>query len=205
MQKEQHITDKELRILHCLYEQKTNHVRSLQKTTQLSEHTLLKYLKTLEIRKMLASKKQGNLKLFQVNLQTPLVKLFFAYFDLQRSEKIEYKRKRTFEEFIKKIKTIKLPYFVLLFGSTAKGKYTPTSDIDLILLYDEYDKDIRTQIENLIRDLYAETGLHINLILMKLEEFLKEKNNKENYALQDALQTGYPVFGNTLYYEAVFP
>ena len=38
---------------------------------------------------------------------------------------------------------------------------------------------------------------------MKLEEFMKEKNNKKNYALQDALQTGYPILGNNLFYEAV--
>jgi hypothetical protein len=46
----------------------------------------------------------------------------------------------------------------------------------------------------------AERGVKINFVLIKLKEFLKEKNNKNNYALQDALTTGYPIFGNQTYY-----
>jgi len=50
----------------------------------------------------------------------------------------------------------------------------------------------------------AEIGLKANYIVMKLDEFLKEKGNKQNYALQDAITSGYPVFGNQLYYEVIF-
>ena len=50
----------------------------------------------------------------------------------------------------------------------------------------------------------AETNITVNIIPMDLSEFKKEMRNSENYALQDALETGFPVFGNQLYYEVRF-
>jgi|SRR3989344_837919 len=198
----QHLTDKEIRLVMYFYRYKQGHVRKIKKTTKMHEHTLLKYLKKLENKKILSSKKEGNLKIFEINTKNPLTRILFAYFDILRLNDLEYKRRRVIEEFLSRIKEIKLPYFILLFGSTSKKTYRNTSDIDLIIIYDNYD-NIKNKIEIIRKDLYAETNFKINFILMKLEEFMKEKNNKKNYALQDALQTGYPILGNNLFYEAV--
>lgn len=206
MQQLKDFTNKELSILRYFYEHKahgTGYVRQIKRYSKLSEHTLLKYLGVLENKKIIQARKQGNLKIFEINLKNPLVKIFFGYFDILRVENLEYRRKRAIQEFLLKIKDIKLPYFILLFGSTAKGNYTKTSDIDLILIYDKYDKITKNEIEELIKRIYAETGLKINFLLMNLDEFIKERDNKENYALQDALQTGYPILGNDLFYEIV--
>lgn len=203
MHKMQHTTDKELSILNYFYKNKVGYVRQIKKAVKLPEHTLLKYLKKLEEKNILFSKKKANLKIFEINYKNPLVKVFFSYFDILRLNDLEYKRKRAIEEFILRIKEIKIPYFILLFGSTAKGNYMKDSDIDLILVYDLYVKEIKIKIDNLIKNIFAETGLKINFILMNLKEFIKEKSNKENYALQDALQTGYPVFGNIIFYEVM--
>lgn len=204
MQKMQHITDKELSIISYFYRHKQGHVRQIKKAARLSEHTLLKYLKELETKKLLYSKKQGNLKIFEMNTRSSLSGVLFSYFDILRLENLEYKRKRAIKEFLLKIKGIKLPYFILLFGSTAKENYTKTSDIDMIVVYDSYDKKIKARTDGLIKDISAETGLKINFILMRLNEFTREMSNKENYALQDALETGYPVLGNTLFYGVIF-
>lgn len=203
MQKVQHFTDKELSILSYFYKYKTGHVRKIKGVTKLSEHTLLKYLKELEKKKILNSKEEGNLKIFEINHDNSLVKIFFSYFDILRLNNLEYRRKMAIEEFLARIKDIKIPYFILLFGSTSKENYTKYSDIDLIVVYDDYDKNLKDKIDSLVKNILAETGLKINFILMNLEEFIKEKDNKENYALQDALQTGYPIFGNVLFYEMV--
>lgn len=204
MQKMQHLTDKESRILGYFYEFKKGHVRQIKNKARLPEHTLLKYLKKLEARKLLFSKRQGNLKIFEINTKNPLTKALFSYFDLLRLENLEYERKKAISEFLLRIKEIKLPYFMVLFGSTAKEDYTKKSDIDMIVVYDVYDQHIRNGIESLVRDISAEIGLKINFILMKLGEFIKEKDNEKNYALQDALKTGYPILGNDLFYEVIF-
>lgn len=204
MYKVQHITEKELDLLKYFYEQRKGYVRQIKKSVKLSEHTLLKYLSSLEKRKMLSSRKEGNLKIYEVNLQSALVNVFFSYFDLERLEMLEYKRGKSVKMFVEFIKNIKCPYFVLLFGSTAKGNYTAKSDIDIIAIFDVLDKDANKRIEEIKKNIAAETGLKINNIIMKLDEFIKEKGNKQNYALQDAIAYGYPVFGNQLYYGVIF-
>ncbi len=204
MHKVQHITEKELDLLRYFYEYRRGYVRQVKKAVKLSEHTLLKCFSSLEKRKMLSSRKEGNLKIYEVNLENALVKVFFSYFDLKRLELLEYKRGKAVKMFVDGMKNIKISYFVLLFGSTAKGNYTVKSDIDVIVVFDVLEKGLTEKIEKIKKNILAETGLKINNIVMKLDEFLKEKENKQNYALQDALISGYPVFGNQLYYEVIF-
>ena len=204
MHKVQHITEKELDLLRYFYEHRKGHVRQVKKAVKLSEHTLLKYLSSLEKRKMLSSRSEGNLKIYEISLESALVKVFFSYFDLERVNLLEYKRGKAVKMFVEEVKNFKIPYFVLLFGSTAKENYTAKSDIDIIIVFDVLEKDLNKKIDETKKNFLAEMGLKINYIIMKLDEFLKEKENKQNYALQDAITSGYPVFGNQLYYEVIF-
>ncbi len=204
MHKVQHITEKELDLLRYFYEHRKGHVRQVKKAVRLSEHTLLKYLQSLEKKKMLSSRREGNLKIYDVNLQDALVKVFFSYFDLERLKVLEYKRGKAVKMFVEEVKNTKIPYFVLLFGSTAKGNYTAKSDVDIIVVYDNANESVAEKINEIKKNILAETGLKVNSIIMNLDEFLKEKENKQNYALQDAITSGYPVFGNQLYYEVIF-
>ena len=204
MHKVQHVTEKELDLLRYFYEYRKGHVRQIKKAVKLSEHTLLKYLNSLEKRKMLNSRSEGNLKIYEVRLESALVKVFFSYFDLEKLELLEYKRGKAVKMFVEEVKNLKIPYFVLLFGSTAKGNYTAKSDIDIIVVFDLLGKDLNVKIDVIKKNILAEIGLKANYIVMKLGEFLKEKENKQNYALQDAITSGYPVFGNQLYYEVIF-
>lgn len=203
MQKVQHITEKELDILSYFYINRIGHVRSINNSVKMSEHTLLKYLNTLEKRNMIISRKEGNLKIYEINHENSLVKLFNSYFDIIKLDSVEYKRKKAIKMFINILKKHKLPFFAILFGSTAKGNYTTKSDIDIILVFDNSNKQTLTNIQEITRRILAETGLNIQPIIMKLTEFMKEKDNSENYALQDALATGYPIFGNQLYHEVI--
>ena len=202
MHKVQHVTEQELDLLRYFYEHRKGHVRQIKKLVKLSEHTLLKYFSSLEKRKMLSSRKEGNLKIYEVNVESALVKVFFSYFDVERVEMLEYKRGKAVKMFVEEVKAIKIPYFVLLFGSTAKENYTPKSDVDIIVVYENISKT--QKIEGIKKNILAEIGLKVNSIIMGLDEFLKEMKNKQNYALQDAITSGYPVFGNQIYYEVIF-
>ena len=204
MHKVQHVTEKELDLLRYFYEHRKGYVRQVKKAVKLSEHTLLKYLNSLEERKMLSSRSEGNLKIYEVKLESALVKVFFSYFDLEKLELLEYKRGKAVKMFVDEVKKFKIPYFVLLFGSTAKDNYTVKSDIDVIIVFDVLGKDLNVKIDIIKKNILAEIGLKVNYIVMKLDEFLKEKGNKQNYALQDAITSGYPVSGNQLYYEVIF-
>jgi len=153
---------------------------------------------------MLSSRSEGNLKIYEVRLESAFVKVFFSYFDLEKFELLEYKRGKAVKMFVEEVKNLKIPYFALLFGSTAKGNYTAKSDIDIIIVFDFFGKDLNVKIDAIKKNILAEIGSKVNCIVMKLDEFLKEKENKQNYALQDAITSGYPVFGNQVYYEVIF-
>lgn len=204
MHKVQHVTEKELDLLKYFYKHRKGYVRQINNAVKLSEHTLLKYLQSLERRDVLGSRKEGNLKIYEINRDSALVKVFFSYFDVERLELLEYKRGKAIKMFIDGLRKVKIPYFILLFGSTAKGNYTVKSDIDMIVVFDISEKGIPEKIEEIKKNIVAETGLKVNNVVMKLDEFLKEKDNRQNYALQDAIASGYPVFGNQLYYEVIF-
>src|SRR3989338_4651000 len=204
MHKLQHVTEQELDLLKYFYDHRKGHVRQVKKSVTLSEHTLLKYLSSLERRKILNSRKDGNLKIYEVNVESALVKVFFSYFDLERLELLEYKRGKAVKMFVEEVKNLKLPYFALLFGSTAKENYTAKSDIDIIIVFDVFGKDLNKRIDKIKKNILAEMGLKVNFIIMKLEDIIKEKGNNKNYALQDAIVSGYPAFGHQLYYEVIF-
>lgn len=203
MQNMQHFTERELDILYYFYKNKRSHVREIKRETKISEHTLLKYLKKLKERELLSVDQSTYLKVYEVNLQHPLMKVIYAYFDIEKLSSIEHKRVKATEDFILALKKIKLPYFVLLFGSTAKGIYAKESDIDVLVAYERIDKRLLQQIHEIEKKIRAERGFNVNTITITLHEFLKEKTHKENYALQDALRTGYPIFGHQTFYEVM--
>ena len=203
MHKMQQIGKRELRVLWYFYHHQKGHVRRIQKTLKMPEHTLLKGLAVLEKKKILLSRREGNLKIYDVDLKNPLIAVFFAYFDLERLATLEYTREKGIRMFVERVKTIKMPRFVLLFGSTAKGNYAKKSDIDVMVVYGAVERGIIEKIQETSKTIFAETGLKINSIVMKLAEFSREKNNAQNYALQDALASGYPVCGQQFYHEVM--
>ena len=205
MQKVQHLTEKELELIQYFYYHKKGHVRKIKREVDMSEHTLLKYLDKLEKRGLIGVRSEGNLKIYESINESVELSLLYSYIDLLRLRKLEHKRSKALWKLIKELKAIDMPYFILLFGSTAKGDYTKSSDIDVISVHHNSDsintKEFRSTLKSMKQKIKAETNITVNLIPMSLKEFKDEMNNKENYALQDALGTGYPIFGNQLYYE----
>src|SRR3989344_931818 len=108
MHKMQHMTEKELDLLKYFYEKRRGYVRQIKRAVKLSEHTLLKYLDSLEKRKIVSSKKEGNLKIYEVNLQNASIKVFYSYFDAERLDALEFKRGKAITMFAEGIKKIKM-------------------------------------------------------------------------------------------------
>ena len=203
MQKRQHIGEKEIAILKFFYERKSGHVRELLRSLGMYEHTLQKYLASLERDRLVSSKKVANLKIYEPRLDNPIVRVFYSYFDLLRLNSIEFGRKMSIIDFVDGMKKIKMPYFVFLFGSTAGGNYRKESDIDIITVCESVGKEFVRMNLDLCFDIKAVRGIKVSSIVMPKDEFVREMNNRENYALQSALDSGFPVFGNLTYYDVV--
>lgn len=203
MQKRQHLGEKEIAILNYFYENKSGHFRGILRSLGMYEHTLQKYLASLERDKLVISKKVANLKIYELRLDNPIVRVFYSYFDLLRLNSIEFGRKMSIIDFVSGFKKIRFPLFIFVFGSTATGNYRKDSDVDIIVVCNSVeDGDVR-KVLDLCDDIRAVRRIHVSPIVMDLNEFVKEKANKENYALQSALIQSLPVFGNLSYYDIV--
>ncbi len=169
------------------------HLREIARRTKLHEPSVTRFLSQLEKEGILKSQKDANLKKYtiQKNKKTYAV---FELFDIEKQEKLPRMRKRAIAYYLNTLP--EQPIFIQLFGSTAKETYKEDSDIDLLLVV---NKKIAT--EDAEKYVDAQTGIRINTIQIKFNDFLKEIKLKEDNVVGSALATGYPLINHLFYYE----
>jgi predicted nucleotidyltransferase len=80
------------------------------------------------------------------------------------------------EDFVCSAKLLN-PISIVLFGSYAKGTATKESDIDILLISKtKIDKKIDNIVNKIIKEMYAKYGKEINVILMSIKDFKKQKD-----------------------------
>ena len=117
-------------------------------------------------------------------------------FDIKRIDKLPTLRKRAIEYYLNSLE--EKPIIAFLFGSTAKGTFTNESDIDLLLIVNKKINDEKAK-----KDADSQTGLKIQSFQISYKDFLKELKLKQDKVIQSALNTGYPILNQILFYEAV--
>jgi len=170
------------------------HLREIARETKMNESSISRHLNNLVKLGILKFSKEANLKKFSiVNKQIPFI---FPLFDEERLENLPLLRKDAIKIYLKKLK--KKPLLVIVFGSTAKETFKKDSDIDILKISSAKDKDEEA------RDYVdAQTGLKLQVLDLTEEQFKKELKMKEDYVVQSALKTGFPIFNSKYYYEAI--
>lgn len=86
------------------------------------------------------------------------------------------------------------PIFAAVFGSSARGTMTPTSDIDLILIHPDSDTSAwEADVDALALSAQRWTGRPMNILVMAREEVRDARH--EEPVLQDIARDGLPVLG----------
>ncbi|MEK6881927.1 MAG: nucleotidyltransferase domain-containing protein [Nanoarchaeota archaeon] len=164
----------------------------IARKTELYANSTTRFLDQLEKEGLLLSQKEGNLKKYKIKKSEKLNNIF-ASFDIERLNKLPLARKRAISYFLDRLH--EKPVIVVLFGSTAKETFRKDSDIDLILIVNR-----KIDIEKAKDYVDAQIGIKINCFQITYEEFLKEIKLKEDKVIQSALNTGYPIFNQMLFY-----
>lgn len=188
-----------LKILQLFYDNKRAgiHLREIARKTKLNENSATRFLKQLEEEEVLFSKKDGNLKKYYINLKKPdKIAYIFTSFDLKRVDKLPTLRRRAIEYYLNSLE--EKPIIAFLFGSTAKGTFNDNSDIDILLIVNKKINDEKAK-----KDADSQAGLKIQSFQIRYKDFLKELKLKEDRVIQSALNTGYPILNQILFYEAV--
>lgn len=182
-------------ILSLLKEEKELHLRDIAKKTKLNENSTYRFLNKLEKENILKSKKLGNLKFFSYknNKQSYQIKSFF---DIEKYEKLPHIRKTAINYYLNSLP--KKPIYVLLFGSTAKNTYRTDSDIDILLITNE---KIDTSNSEKIAD--SQSAIKISTFQITYKNFIQELKLKNDFVIQSAIETGYPIINHVDYYEVL--
>jgi len=183
------------KILRLYYENKgaSLHLRDIARKTKLYPNSVTRFLNQLEKEGILTSQKDGNLKKYRIKKSEKLNNIF-ASFDIEKLNNLPLARKRAITYFLDKLH--EKPIIVLLFGSTAKETFRKDSDIDLLLIVNK-----KIDVDKARDYVDAQIGIKINCFQIIYDEFLREIKLKEDKVIQSALNTGYPIFNQMLFYE----
>jgi predicted nucleotidyltransferase len=100
---------------------------------------------------------------------------------------------------------------VLIFGSYAKGKQKPDSDLDILILFEpskliknkNYEEDIKSGIISILRTVELRSSLKINPIIVSIDENCEMILNQESNVGKEALLNHLILKGNTEYWRSI--
>lgn len=169
------------------------HLREIARKTRLYVNSVTRFLNQLEKEGLLTSEKDANLKKYRIKKSEKLYNIFTS-FDIERLNKLPLARRRAISYFLDHLH--EKPIIILLFGSTAKETFRKESDMDLFLIVNK-----KIDIEKAEEYVNSQVGVKVNCFQITYDEFLKEIKLKEDNLIQSALNTGYPIFNQMLFYE----
>jgi predicted nucleotidyltransferase len=184
------------KILNLFYNNRNSalHLREIARETKMNESSISRHLNNLVAHGILKVSKEANLKKFTVTKEQ--VKNIFPLFDEEKLENLPLLRKDAIKIYLNKIE--KRPLLVIIFGSTAKGTFRKDSDIDILQV-----SSTKNEVKETTNYVEAQTGIKLHVLIVTEEQFKKELKMKEDYVVQAALSTGFPVFNAPYYYETV--
>ncbi len=144
---------------------------------------------------------------YSLNLESEEVKKHIEFMELKRRN--EFLKKSEFKELIEKlverIANNLSPYLhsILLFGSTARGKYSKKSDIDIFIIVSSNDsakiKELMKESENICTSTGYEFNRAISPVTVPVSEFKDMVRKKQEFA-KNLLKDGMVLYGESAYY-----
>ncbi|MDO8656991.1 MAG: nucleotidyltransferase domain-containing protein [Nanoarchaeota archaeon] len=186
------------KILYTFYKRKNEriHLRELARETNMHGQSITRYLAQLEKEKILQTRKEGNLKQYEL-AHNKSVYALLSLFDVEKVEKLPLLRKKAIDTYIKALP--QPPIFMVVFGSTAKETYIKDSDIDILII-----TNAKIDIASAEKEVDAQCAMRVSTFQMTYPRFIQELKLKEEPVIQSAIQTGYPVINHLQYYEVLY-
>ncbi len=147
-------------------------------------------LKELERAKLLLSKRKGNLDVYSLNLNNPLLLQTLQYIEAQNS--LNFPKLDIIMEIIGKIPL--RTYCLLAFGSYAEGTQTKDSDLDICILIES--QALEKKLKPYFNDMKLASAVNIDEHYISFNDFIK-------MLLRDEENLGKQIFRNRrIFYNA---
>jgi predicted nucleotidyltransferase len=146
------------------------HLREIARRTRVSPPYVKKELDQLKKIGLVKDSAQGNLKLYRINKESPIIE------DIKR---IFLKTDSLGGLLTKELSDLGKIKFALIYGSFARGDETETSDIDLMIIGEIDEEKLVTLIGNIERKI----GREVNYILWTPAEYKNKAKDGHNLIL----------------------
>ena len=182
-------SDSQSRVFRWVFGQpeRSYHLNELRRLTGLGSASLQRELGKLAAAGLVRSEKVGNMRVFQVNTQSPV------YEELAGLTRKTLGAQPLLQEALAPIQA-KLD-LALIYGSIAKGTDTSTSDIDLMLVGRDL---LLSEILELLLPVESQLGRKINPTLYTPTEYRRRRGQKASFLNRVLAQPVIPLVGEAL-------
>ena len=187
------------KIIECFYNNRNKEIyfNEIIRETKLTQNTTLKHLQSLKENNLIKVTKSKAHTFYKINPSNPQIYSLFSYFDYKKLNNLSSRRKRAIIEYLDKLPT--KPLIMLVFGSTAKGTYKNSSDIDIVLIYNKKKKVYK----KLMDDIESLTGFNIQPFIIDYHYFIEQVLSGKDKVITHAIKTGFVVTGHYYFYKGV--
>lgn len=177
-------------------------IRQIAKLLKLSYEPAYRRVKQMEKNGYLKKKNEK----YKINLKNnTVIKILELLADKEKEKTLKkYKKLESLNRLINFSEESTGVFYIILFGSYAKGKPTQKSDIDLLVaLEEERFKTLKKQIETIfsfIKETYISEKYKISPIFAQSSD-IKEMINERKSIMLDIIKEGIVLFGEKKYYK----
>ena len=175
----------------------------IKEITKLSNSSLQNAISKLIDKKIVIKEKEKSNTFYRLN-DINVIKFEFSKLDIQRIEDLDINVKIPLKELIKTTKgNIS---FALIFGSASRREETKKSDIDILIVLNNFnDKRLQKLYETETINIFEEEKKRLDAISNHHFSFFfcttKQFKISKDHIISQAKTTGFPIIGNQSYYE----
>ncbi len=173
-----------LKILEILKVRRLYFNQIYEETKIKSKNNLLKNLSMMEKLKIITKEQGKGNTFYSINYGDNMAVSFLHIIDMIKLQNLPFERKRAILEVIEDIK----PQLAVVFGSTSKDNFKEDSDIDILLVVNDFKKDIA-------KNIGLRYGLKISPVFIKFSNL-----DIRDETIRHIIKTGYPITGEKYFY-----
>ena len=187
----------EVQVLEVFLDLQKHYFAELTKVTKLTRPRTLRILRKLVQQKILEVKPEANVKYYSLRKISPV---YTALGMVEYSQTSLFLAKnKMLNRALEMLKEKYTDYLIMLiFGSVVKGYAAKASDIDLLLIKENFAESDIKNVEDIIDVVNGRTGLKISPYFMKVDEF-----KKRNDLAKEAIEHHILISGAELFYRLV--
>jgi predicted nucleotidyltransferase len=170
---------KKLEVLEKIYLNPGMHLREIARSTKLGIPAVKNHLDNFLKEKVLIKKQEGRNVKFYVNFRNRKIIPYLSQIETNRLERLPKNIGDAITDILSAIEN--KPIITIIFGSYAKGSYTKGSDLDVLFVFNEIDKEIEEKIK-LISSRYL---LKIRPVYFSWKEFREKFFNAKDVFMRE--------------------